>query len=90
MTFFVVNVHMFEKQNFLLRHGSATFLLTSTKNQFYYIIFSGSKTHWLMNKYCLLRFSISFPMVSFLSSLIIARKCQCVFFLIFFSKLPQF
>ena len=27
--------------------------------------FSGSKTPWLMNKFCLLRFSISFPMVSF-------------------------
>ena len=60
------------KQNFLLRHGSETFPLTSTKNQFsvfcsftIIIIFSGSKRPWLINKFCLLRFSISFPMVSF-------------------------
>ena len=31
--------------------------------------FSGSKTPWLMNKFCLLRFSMTFPMVSVLSSL---------------------
>ena len=31
--------------------------------------FSGSKTPWLTNEFCLLRFSISFQMVSLLSSL---------------------
>ena len=30
------------------------------------IIFSGSKRPCLMNKFCFLRFSISFPMVTFL------------------------
>ena len=34
-----------------------------------YHFFSGRKRPWLLNKFCLLRFSISFPMVSFLSSL---------------------
>ena len=58
------------EQNFPLRHGYATFPLTSTKNQFFSILqsyynynFSGSKRPWLMNKFCLLRFSISYPMV---------------------------
>ena len=65
---------MFEKKN-LLRHGSATFPLKSTKTQFfsilqfYYIIFSGSKTPWLIFFFVYCVFAISFSMVSLLLSL---------------------
>ena len=51
------------KQFFLLRHGYATFPLTSTKNQFFSILqsyfnynFSGSKRPWLLNKFCFIAF----------------------------------
>ena len=57
-----MNLDKFNKIFFLLRHGSVTFPLTSTKYQLFSIlqlnciIFSTSKRPWLMNKFCLLRF----------------------------------
>ena len=91
---------MFEKKK-SFRHGSATFPLPSTNSSFQYFAvllyhFSGSKTPWLMNKFCLLRFSISFPMLSFFFKFdaLTARKLifkqHMKYVGVFYSKLTKF
>ena len=73
----VVNVHMFEKTTFSFTPWLCDVPVDVNEKSVFsvfcsftiIIIFSVSKRHWLMNKSCLLRFSISFPMVSFLSNL---------------------
>ena len=72
----VVNGHMFEKTKFSFTswlcdvpvdvNEKSVFIILQFYNNYH---FSGSKRPWLMHKFCLLRFSIFFQMVSFLSSL---------------------
>ena len=66
----VVNVHMCEKKKSFTSWLCDVPVDDNEKAVFQYFAvllyhFSGSKTPWLMNKLYLLRFSISFPIVSF-------------------------